>query len=354
MNDVALDRSGPWLRPIATAAAVAGALVLAVYAAQALLLLFAGVLFGLLLDALASAGERWLGLGRKGALASAVGLIAIVLTTVGLLVVPTAVDQGSQLVQELPSSLQRLRLDSGWVDQVAGQLGGLAKPALRWGWAALSALGAVVVIAFVGLYVAARPREYRAGFVRLFSPRHRARVEEVLCHAARQLRSWMLAAGVAMATAGVLTGVGLWLLGAPFPLALGVVAGMLEIVPNVGPLAAGALAVLLSLTGEEGPRWWHVVLMLLAVQTFQSYVVQPLTQRRLVDVPPALGIGAIVLLGWVLGPLGVLVGIPLLLVARILVKVLWWRDALGEEIELHDEKAEREDGTPPLCPAPAS
>lgn len=337
MNGSPSTPQGALLRTLLVVVAVVAALTLAVYAVQAVFLLLTGILFGVLLDGLTGGLSRWSRIPHWLALTLVVLAILGTIAALALLVVPTVAEQVTELVERVPGFVRQLSHETSDLQESLPSLEKLAQPAWKVGSGALEAVGAVVVIAFLGLYLAVRPEEYVSGFVRLFPPPRRERAREIMAHCARQLRRWMLATGVAMLSAGLLTGVSLWLLGARFALAIGLVAGLLEFVPNFGPLAAAALAVLLSVAGGEGPVWWQVLLVFAGIQTFQSYVIQPLTQRGLVDVPPALGIGMIVFLGWVSGALGVLVGIPLLVIARVLIKVLWWRDHLGEPIQLAAE-----------------
>lgn len=239
---------------------------------------------------------------------------------------------GSDIDQSGPAA------DAGEGDQhpieaLASDMGAFAKPILRSLTLGFSALGTFVVIAFLGLYLAIKPEEYVGGFVRIFRPGARLRVEELLRVVAHDLRRWMLGTGIAMLSAGVLTSVGLWLLGLPYALALGILAGFAEVIPNVGPIAAALPAMLLTLQ-DGGPTWWHVGLFYLALQTFQSYVIQPVSQRYMVDVPPALSLAALLLLGWLCGGLGLFAAVPLVVIAIVAMKILWLRDTLGERIEL--------------------
>lgn len=310
------------------------ALAFVSYALRVLLVLFAGVLLGVFLDALSSAVARWTRIGRGAALTGVVALLLAAGAGAVALATPSILEQGSRMLEEVARVLHRVRGPEPQPAGVVGQIGEAAGPLLRSATAALDLVGILVVVGFLGLYLAARPDDYASGLVRLFPPRHRDRAREVLHRCARDLRRWMLGAGVAMVSAGVLTGLGLWLLGAPFPLALGLLAGVVELIPNVGPTAAAVLAVLFTLAQEGGPRWWQVLVVLVVIQTVQSYGIQPLTQRLLVELPPALTIGAVVLFGWLAGPIGVAVGIPLLIVGRVLVILLYWRDALGERVHL--------------------
>ena len=219
------------------------------------------------------------------------------------------------------------------IEALASDLGAFAKPILRSLTIGLSAIGTFVVIAFLGLYLAIKPDEYVDGFVRLFRPSVRHRVQELLRVIAHDLRRWMLGTGLAMLSAGILTSVGLWLLGLPYALALGILAGFAEVIPNVGPTAAAIPAMLLTLQ-DGGPTWWHVGLFYLALQTFQSYVIQPVAQRYMVDVAPALSLASLLLLGWLCGGLGLFAAVPLVVIGTVVVKILWLRDTLGEPIEL--------------------
>ncbi len=90
---------------------------------------------------------------------------------------------------------------------------------------------------------------------------------------------------------------------------------------------------LLTLAGDDA-TWWQVGLMYLGVQMFQSYVVQPLVQDRVVHVPPVLLIAALALMGWLLGALGLFTAVPLLVVIIVAVKLFWLRDRLGEQVQV--------------------
>jgi predicted PurR-regulated permease PerM len=140
-----------------------------------------------------------------------------------------------------------------------------------------------------------------------------------------------------MTVVAVLTTLGLWLIGVPGYLALGLLAGLAEFVPVVGAILAAVPGLLQALGqgGVELAAW--AALVYLAVQQLQGNVVTPLVTRRMVSLPPALTLFAIIAFGLVFGPLGVLFAAPLAVVAFVAVKKLWVREALGEETDVPGE-----------------
>ena len=108
----------------------------------------------------------------------------------------------------------------------------------------------------------------------------------------------------------------------PLALALGVIAGLFEFVPFFGPIAAGLLAVLVAFA--QGPsEALYVALLFVGLQQLEGSVLVPLVQRWTVSLPPVLGLLAVVLFGTLFGPLGVLVGTPLMVVGMVLVQTLY-------------------------------
>ncbi len=103
---------------------------------------------------------------------------------------------------------------------------------------------------FVGIYLAANPKMYLDGLVRLFPMCQRAKLQNALRDSGEGLRKWLLGQLVSMVSVGLLTGLGLWMVGAPLPLALGLMAGLLEFIPVVGPILAIGPGVLVALTGH--------------------------------------------------------------------------------------------------------
>jgi predicted PurR-regulated permease PerM len=124
----------------------------------------------------------------------------------------------------------------------------------------------------------------------------------------------------------------------PLALALGILAGLLEFIPTVGPILASAPAILLAFL--QGPTLvLYVVLLYLVVQWIGSYLVMPLIQHRTLSIPPALTIVSIALLGAVLGFIGMLLACPLAVVVVVLVKMIYVEDVLGNAAEVSPEEA---------------
>lgn len=376
-EDAAARRRGV-VRATSIAVAIVGSVALVVYAAHVLLLVFTGLLVGVALDALASWIAGRTRLERSGALTVVVVVLLAALGAGAWKLAPSLVDQVKNLSQRLPEAWsagvedlltrpatpagsgtepkeakegqrsQAPRASAPFAPADAPQPGGAASqeakpvdpasimaPVARGLSTTLALLANVLVILVIGIYAAARPGFYVDGFVRLMPHAWRDRAREALHEAGRQLRLWMFGTFLAMASAAGLTGVGLWLLGVPYALGLALLAGFLELIPNFGPVAASVPAILLTLSDRGGEaRWWHVGLMYLGIQLFQSYVVQPLVQERVVHVPPVLLISALALMGWLLGALGLFTAVPLLVVIMVVVKLFWLRDRLGEPVQV--------------------
>lgn len=338
------DTESHWMRFLGRVLIVAGVvLVLAAiwFATRVFLLAFLGTLFGILLVGLADMTRKVLPLSHGWALTLVVIGLLLMMGLASWLVGGQLVQQLGQLGQQVPESWQEVRQQvkevpaGAWaVEQMPTSLADFGRSDLysQFSSALSSAVAFVVgliIILFVGLYLAAEPQWYENGVALLAPPKRRAHVMEALGSTAAALRYWLVGQLVAMTIVGVATGLGLWALGIPLAFGLGLLAFALEIIPNFGPVLSAIPALLIAWTQGTSQFWW-VLALYMGIQTLESYVISPLVQQRAVRLPPALSILAVVLFGLVAGPLGVFAAAPLTVAMIVLIKVLYVQDVLGD------------------------
>lgn len=195
----------------------------------------------------------------------------------------------------------------------AGSIGGAV---FKGAWSSVGVLSALLFAAVIGLYVAVDARTYREGLVRAMPARHRERADRFVGQAAEVVRSWFGAQLIDMMIIGTLTSVGLWVVGAEYWLLLGVLTGLLGIIPYVGILIVVTLAVLLTLASDFSRLPW-VVGVFLITQQLEGNVILPLVMRGRVQLPAAPLLVFMLLMGSWAGLLGVLIAPPLFAVLRL-------------------------------------
>lgn len=295
------------------------------------MLVFGAILFAATLRALADPLAARTRLSARAA-------TALVLAALLLLIVGTMWSIGGPLSQQLHDLRQQLpkawTAVRGWLESLPfGQrlleLGDdLRAGELPWSNIAslashaVQGLGALVLILLMGLYLAFDVRSYRNGLVRLFPVPRREAVGDALDAAGEALSRWLLGQVVTMVMVGVAVAVSLSLLHMPMALALGLISGLLEFVPFLGPIVSGALAVLVAFAqGPEQALW--VGLVFLAIQQVEGHLLVPLVQRWAVHLPPALAVVSVLVFGTLFGVAGVMFGTPLMVVSVVLVQRLY-------------------------------
>jgi predicted PurR-regulated permease PerM len=186
-----------------------------------------------------------------------------------------------------------------------------------------------VIVLLVALYLAADPSPYVNGAVRLFPLKHRGRAREVLVSVGEVLFQWLQGQLVSMTVVGLVIALGLWLLGVPLAGTLGVIAGLFEFVPNIGPILSGVPAVLLAITVSP-THIVYVLVLYVAVQTFEGYFLTPMVMKRAVDLPPALTILAQLVGTLTAGWLGLLLATPVLAAIVTVVQKVYLENVIGE------------------------
>jgi predicted PurR-regulated permease PerM len=194
---------------------------------------------------------------------------------------------------------------------------------------ALSSLVDVLVVVILGLYLAANPEVYQRGLLHLVPPRHRPRARVVVLGVTDALRHWMLGELFQMALIGTVCGVGDWLLGVPEAPVLGVIAGLTEFIPNIGPILGAVPAVLLAF-GVDPMHAAYVAVFYAVVQGLEGNILTPLVQKRAVDLPPVLTLGFQLVMGLMAGFLGLLIAVPLAACVMRAVQMTFVRDVLDD------------------------
>ena len=179
----------------------------------------------------------------------------------------------------------------------------------------------LVVVLVAGVYLAAQPRLYGRGVLHLVPPHARHKTVTTVRAVADAISAWLKAQGVSMIFVGVFTGVALAIVGIPAAPAIGLVAGLCEFVPYLGTIVVAIPAILIGFSISPETGIWTIVAVVL-VQQVQGNIVTPLVQSSMAELPPALTIFSLIAAGVLLGPMGVILAVPLTVVAQTLVKEL--------------------------------
>ena len=326
-----MTASDSYTRRVVIALSVAAIFVIAWKLSDVFILLFGGLILATVLRAMAG------GVSRLTTVPERVAIAMVIIGLLMLLSVLTWLIGGrvAQQIEELRSTLpQAIAAASQWLQTSpfgppllemweSAKEGGV--PWVRVAFFATVGLGGIVnavLIAVVGFYLATSPGVYFRGFLRLVPADSRKRVDAALLAAGQGLQRWLFGQMLSMTAIGALTALGLYFLGMPLAVSLGLIAGLLAFVPFFGPIAFAILAVVLAFT--QGPtQALHVGLLCFAIQQLEGYVLTPFIQRWAVALPPVLGLVSVVIFGLLFGVMGVLFATPLMVVLMIVVEKLY-------------------------------
>jgi predicted PurR-regulated permease PerM len=318
-------------------------LVLLWYAIDVVLLAFVGVLAAILLRAPADWLTARCGLSERWSLALVGVVILAVLVTVAVLFGQGIVAQSLQLADRIPEIIEAFKQKLGESELgtrvlalgessglFAGGDGQFIGRGLGLIGSTFGAIANLLIVIFFAVFMAAQPRPYVEGTLFLVPRRRRDRAREVLYEIGNVLRRWLVGQSLLAMCVALLTGIGLALVGAPFAIALGLFAGLMEFVPYIGPFAA-ALPALLVGFAESPELAMKIAVLFVGIQLTESYLLAPLVQHKAVYLPPAAILFAQVLMGAIVGALGVAVATPLAAAVMVAVSMLYVEDALGDK-----------------------
>ncbi len=323
----------------------AGAALL-IYAADVFLIAFAGILIANILRT----PSEWLSdrtrVGPNWYVGAVTVLLIVVLGLGAWLAAPRIIGQFGELAEGLTEALSAVqqRVESGLginigenllpkaedggppiIPMILGRVTGMIS-------GALGAVVNIIVIVALGFYLALHSRFYFKGLVRLFPIKTRPRVAEIGEEVGTTLRWWLLGQLVTMTVVGVITTIGLWLLGIPLAGTLGLITGLLEFAPFIGPILAAVPAVLIAFT-QSPMDALYVIVLYIVIQQIEGYLITPYVQQRAVELPPALTIFAQLLMGVLFGLFGLLLATPLVAAGMVVVRMAYIEDVLGDRGE---------------------
>ncbi|MGB7370969.1 AI-2E family transporter [Erythrobacter sp.] len=317
-----------------------------------LLLVFGSVLVAVMFRALAAPICRWTGMGEKPAVGLAVLLVVGLLVLAGWLFGAEVRAQVLTLVETVPQAWQsfELRIGDSDLGEELRTMGADAAPSggsLLSGFAAaLMSFGTGLADAFVvvvgGIYLALQPRLYREGLLKLFPAERRDLIDNAVGGAGRALRLWLGGQLVSMTVIGLLTGFGLYLIGVPSAVALGLLAGFLEFIPLIGPVIAAVPALLIALAIDPQLALW-TLLLYLVIQQIEGNLLQPVVQQFAVDLPAVILLFSILAFGTLFGIVGILLAAPLAVLVYTLITRLYVREALDTPVSMPGEDEDQPD-----------
>lgn len=287
-----------------------------------LLLILAGALIALYFHGLSGLIHRKLHLAKKWSLLLAIVISLLLLT----LFIAFAGDKIGQqidgLTQTLPATIDNVKqqlskssIGRQVLQRISSEgnmqkMSSLLKSFFR---STFGVLGDMYVVLFLGLFFTASPTPYLSGFLKLMPSNAKTGAEHILNMVGLRLTKWLKGKLLAMFVVAILTLVGLLIIGMPMAFALALIAGVLNFIPNFGPLLALIPTVLVGFT-QSPANAALVAGLYIVVQVLESNFITPQIQKRLVSIPPALIIIAQLMMGVLTGGWGLIVATPLILI----------------------------------------
>lgn len=311
---------------------------------QVLLLVFLAVVLATALNRIVQRLEKSRVNRGIAALLSVVILLTF-LTGFFWIIVPSLIDQFQQLIQLVPRGLERFRDWFTWlqtripgqsreyiptVNDLIRQLQPIVARLFGNFFALFSNFLAIILnlllVLVLTIMLLANPSPYRKGFVQLFPSFYRRRIDAILSECNVALGGWLAGILFNMTVITVLSGVGLLILQVPLPLVNALLAGLLTFIPNVGPTLSVIPPIAIALL--DAP-WKAIAVLILyiAIQQIETNILTPLVMQRQVSLLPAVTLASQVVFAIFFGFLGLLLALPLLVVAQV-----WLREILIKDV----------------------
>jgi predicted PurR-regulated permease PerM len=388
------DRTVGWhskdvARAVALAMGIYLALQLLWFANQLVLVAFLGILFGLAVEAGVDRLERFRIPRGVGAALIVIGFFGF-LIGIGAWMTPTIRRQSTELRVKIPQSVDRLeewlkKRQSGFFGAVFGappsadsaaagattapvdsprgttpdttrvvvdtvqqregapsateslrgslgrQLGRVTSYVFPFLSHTVAVFAGIMLIIFMAIYIASDPNTYHRGMMHLFPHYMRDRAGDVLSAMATVLRKWLVTQLIAMATIAVVTTIGLLVLRVEAAFALGLIAGLLEFIPTVGPILSAVPAIAMGFL-DSPEKALAVLLLYVGIQFMENHLLIPMLMKGGVDIPPVLTILAQALFTILFGFLGLMVAVPAIAATMVAVKMLYVERVVGDDV----------------------
>ncbi len=362
----------PWLRGAVIAGVAVGVLLLVIFALgwlvarlhQAIEVLVVATLVALAIDPLV----EWLDRRRIPRGASVTIVIVVVVGAVaglGIWLLPVVASQVTAFLGELPGYWQQFQDTlAGWFRRIpalrsaieraelgpiiAGQSQRLLSLAGNVAVVATRFVAAVVLVALATVFILINPRPLLDGLLRAWPARYEAHVRAIAGQVAYKLRAWVQGIVILGAIIGVAVGLGLWALGIPFAVLFGLIAGLLEVVPTLGPVLSAIPPTLIGLSISP-LKGILVIVLFVVVQQLESNLVTPLVMSRKLELHPLTALVSLIVMTELLGLFGAIIALPTVAVLKVLYEMLYL-PAVHPLPEIEAEVAPSRPAAPPEPP----
>jgi predicted PurR-regulated permease PerM len=358
-----VERSGMQGRTGYVAVGLVLAFLLGVYFVYPIRVVVLVFLLTLLLSTIMSAPVNYLarqGMSRVwGTLAVFVGLLLSLQLVVEFVIAPL-LDQTQRLLADFPVLLAEVRNFINWLEQTTrldlaeplyaerlleaaqDRVSGLSvETVASAGYSIANIVYLVVVILLTSVYAVLQPAPLVRGFVSLFPAGRRQQVREMLHKMYWNVQRWLLGQFADKMIVGLLIGLGLWVVGIPFALLLGILTGLLGLIPYVGIVVSLVPPVLLALASDPMDVLWVMVVYLLVLQ-LEADLIYPVVMSRAVALHPAAIIFGLFVMSVFFGFVGLLLAVPLVAALQVMLRELWTprMDRLGNDPNPPPEREE--------------
>lgn len=311
---------------------------------QVVLLAFTAVILATVLNRAVKLLMKNLKIKRGFAILITFIILFIIIGLFSLIIFPPFIEQFQQLLQAIPQSIERLDqwrriLPEPLQQRLADTANQLIRPIqliqsqIVGNFFALFSSTFTIILSTLLILVLiimllSNPGQYRQAFLLLFPASFRHRADEVLTKSEQALAAWFIGIIFNMSVITVLSGVGLWILGVPLPLANALLAGLLTFIPNVGP----TLSVIppMAIAFLDAPwKALAVLILYIVIQQIESNVLTPIVMQKQVDLLPAVTLISQLAFAAFFGFLGLFLALPLTIIGQVLLQELLIKDVLN-------------------------
>ncbi|HOE74814.1 MAG TPA: AI-2E family transporter [bacterium] len=302
---------------------------LAYYLLDVLVMLFVVVLLAVAIEPGVARLSKW---GIPRVLSVMLVFLAIIafLGLIVYIVIPPLVVQIAELANNIPfyvdkftdfSNSYNTKASQQILNTISKSLDKLTSGVIGATVTVFGGLVTTITIATLTFYLLLEERGVRKAIMSVLPSRNREKIAEMGQRIGIKIGHWLRGQLVLMVFMGILIGSCMWAIGAPYSLALGVIAGVLELVPVLGPIIAATVAVALTFAAGS-PIWMLIVIVavFVVIQQIENQVIVPKIMQKAIGVSPIVIIIAVIVGGRLLGLGGAVLAIPLVGIFSVLLQ----------------------------------